>query len=1020
MPVGIGILVDVQVIRGLPARITRAMRSRSLIILVLTLLASLGFAQRGKDGIREKPFVPPKRWAIVIGAQEYAEFGRLKYAAKDAKDFAKLLIDDLDFQPDTVRLITDAPESGLKPTAETIQSELKAKLADGRLDKGDLFIFFFAGHGVGTPKGDFLLPTNATKSNVEEVGVRAKDIVEAFVAAGLKNVLVIADACRSGEKNTFGSELYELGDKANIGVLLGCAPGARSYEYPGLGHGAFTNFLMKAIRDKENVSKVSGALWVSRLAQDVKDKVRVYTERDYPTNPQIPTMETRETHDILLGAYPSLANLSEASKAMLAESKKLTPDAFRSAILDYAQIFYVNDLNADSIDLLRAGDAVFQLSPEDRYILAMNLEQLGRTEESQREFTKIQNQTENELYRYLATLLNPSRKIDPKTRVEAAQKAWKLEPTEYVAKIAWAALRISASSADVNTFLKQILDSPLMSGRARMFLESEQLGNAGDWDGAYKKLEACRALEGDYPDDYALDASLLTAKIKLAKTDDLEAFFNDAILRSPKMKGKWLLLLADFQDELGNKDAAFATVQRALKTPLEPDDLLHCIRLASLRYLQLKIDILVQVKRYPLAWKARLAEFWLTKLGQADAQAQMDMLTKEVTFCDDPFSLLFECYRMLDIQLEDALKLKAISDQQYLQLMIAYSSDMIQNVDKFGYDVFPWMLLVKFSLMCERYEQLKLLFDYKLGPMLDNGTIDPLLRAPYLFAALSVGDEARTAKIWQLRGFHPSDLVDAGWVLAMDRALRGDLAGATSLIPNQAASAPYRGAVLGFRAYLDVRSGKVVDLALVIKQLNGDPAGTQFVALAYAHLGKWANSLPLLKALYTQRVLSLTFLQAKVCQVYFDQLIASKKYDLAREVAYDMSISGYGNPLYSKIHFGEKPSIESFAGKTSYEAASLDFVSEMTNGSLDLEITLQGGVAGKLVLATKPYIVAGNVDAYGNVSATVRGEGKLWNLTGKIAPASEHNKVPRFATIGQALLLLEPNGQGRYLFARPR
>ncbi|MCC7230876.1 MAG: caspase family protein, partial [Fimbriimonadaceae bacterium] len=708
------------------------MRLRPFLLLVLTLLASLGTAQLTKNAIREKPFVPPKRWAIVIGAQEYAEYGRLKYAAKDAKDFAKLLVDDLDFQPDTVRLITDAPESTLKPTAETIQTELKAKLADGRLDKGDLFIFFFAGHGVGTPNGDYLLPANATKDNVEKAGVRAKDIVAAFVEAGLKNVLVIADACRSGEKNTFGSELYELGEKANIGVMLGCAPGARSYEYPGLGHGAFTNFLLKAIRDKENVSRVSGALWVSKLAQDVKNKVRVYTERDYPSNPQEPTMETRETHDILLGAYPSLATLTEASKAMLEESKKLTPDAFRSAILNYAQIFYVNDLNTDSIELLRAGDAVFQLSPEDRYILAMNLEQLGRTEESQREFSKIQKQTENELYRYLATLLNPGRKIDPKQRVEAAQKAWKLEPTEFVAKIAWAALRISASSADENAFLKQILDSPLISGRARTFLESEQLSSAGDWKGAYKKLEACLAMEGDYPDDYALDASLFTAKIKLSKTDDLEAFLNDAILRSPKKKGKWLLLLADLQDELGNKDAALATVQRALKTPLEPEDLLHCIRLASLRYLQLKVDILIQVKRYPLAWRARLAEFWLTKLGQADAQSQMETLTKDATFCDDPFSLMFECYRILDIQLEDALKLKAVSTDQYLQLMLAYSSDMILNVDKFGYDVFPWMLLVKFSLMCERYEQLKLLFDYKLGPMLDDGTIDPLLRAPYL------------------------------------------------------------------------------------------------------------------------------------------------------------------------------------------------------------------------------------------------------------------------------------------------
>ena len=116
--------------------------------------------------------------------------------------------------------------------------ELEVLLGDPRRTRSDLFVFYFCGHGAGLAEGDFLLPTDARLETAARLGLPVREVVERLTQAGMSNVLVIVDACREGAAHEFGRELEQLATRARLGVVLGCAPGAQSYEEARLGHGS--------------------------------------------------------------------------------------------------------------------------------------------------------------------------------------------------------------------------------------------------------------------------------------------------------------------------------------------------------------------------------------------------------------------------------------------------------------------------------------------------------------------------------------------------------------------------------------------------------------------------------------------------------------------------------------------------------------------------------------------------------------------------------------------------------------
>src|SRR5690348_12371882 len=110
-------------------RIARGILMRKLAVALCCALLLPAFAQQKAESKPDLPVVPGKRWAIVVGAAGYEHFGKLNYADDDAESVASALVEDFRFDPETVKLLTDKPDSKLKPTAGNIIGEIEDALA---------------------------------------------------------------------------------------------------------------------------------------------------------------------------------------------------------------------------------------------------------------------------------------------------------------------------------------------------------------------------------------------------------------------------------------------------------------------------------------------------------------------------------------------------------------------------------------------------------------------------------------------------------------------------------------------------------------------------------------------------------------------------------------------------------------------------------------------------------------------------------------------------------------------------
>jgi len=97
-------------------------------------------ADRGKSA--DKPI--RDKWALVVGISKFKNKSvpQLKYAAKDAKDFYRFLINKCNFAPDHVRLLLYE-----KATERRVMSELGSKFLARLARNDDLVVLFFSTHG---------------------------------------------------------------------------------------------------------------------------------------------------------------------------------------------------------------------------------------------------------------------------------------------------------------------------------------------------------------------------------------------------------------------------------------------------------------------------------------------------------------------------------------------------------------------------------------------------------------------------------------------------------------------------------------------------------------------------------------------------------------------------------------------------------------------------------------------------------------------------------------------------------
>jgi WD40 repeat protein len=218
--------------------------------------AKLEITQNGEGALdkRDNLFI------IAIGVDKYPNMPKscgpnhdeacdLSFAGADAKAFAETIEKEMGRQHVQIikRVLFNGAGPNLEPTAGNIMDAMDV-LRESR--DNDSVAIFIAGHGYSDPHTGYqFLPTNVRPGdhdNFASSTVVNWLALESSIQSAKGRRLLFVDTCRSG--NAFNARLIK--DASDEGVVAFSATNMQqdAIELPNLGHGVFTDVLIKGLR----------------------------------------------------------------------------------------------------------------------------------------------------------------------------------------------------------------------------------------------------------------------------------------------------------------------------------------------------------------------------------------------------------------------------------------------------------------------------------------------------------------------------------------------------------------------------------------------------------------------------------------------------------------------------------------------------------------------------------------------------------------------------------------------------
>lgn len=195
-------------------------------------------------------------FCLVIGNENYQERDtpNVKYAMQDSKTFRDYCARTLGIPNENIKFISDARYLQFKEGLRWFKQITTAFGRDVNL------IFYYAGHGIPNEKGHcHLLPTDVSINDAENA-YSLKDLYTSLANMTSNNVLLLIDACFSG--NDRGGdvaiddrhrgviiEVPEDNVPDNVIVMTATSQKETALAYDEKGHGFFTYFLLKKLQE---------------------------------------------------------------------------------------------------------------------------------------------------------------------------------------------------------------------------------------------------------------------------------------------------------------------------------------------------------------------------------------------------------------------------------------------------------------------------------------------------------------------------------------------------------------------------------------------------------------------------------------------------------------------------------------------------------------------------------------------------------------------------------------------------
>jgi uncharacterized caspase-like protein len=192
--------------------------------------------------------------ALAIGISDYpSPIRKLPAVANDVREMARLLGSDQgQFPAQNVRSLADEDA-----TQRAILDVIEATFSGVKAD--DAVFAYLAGHGEVVAGEYYFIAHDTTAQGIDTNGVPLKRIKEAFDASPSQRAFLWLDFCHSGgiiprdleagpdDREVISRALEVVQGQGKL-IVAACTPGQLAWESPAVGHGLFTDALLRGLK----------------------------------------------------------------------------------------------------------------------------------------------------------------------------------------------------------------------------------------------------------------------------------------------------------------------------------------------------------------------------------------------------------------------------------------------------------------------------------------------------------------------------------------------------------------------------------------------------------------------------------------------------------------------------------------------------------------------------------------------------------------------------------------------------
>jgi hypothetical protein len=1016
----------------LRATYVKLMIVRKIVSFICLAVAALGCAQFKVDP-QKIPVVQRKRRALIIGASSYQHLGKLSFASSDAERFRDALIAGFGFTKDSIKFVSDSPDSPAKPVAATILGELEQMLKDPILDRGDMFILYFSGHGMATPKGDYLCSTDTKPSDIETTGVPVLEVVQKLVKAKLRNVVIIADACRAGEKNEFGSDLYDLAKKSNIAVMLGCSPGQKSYEVPALKSGAFTYFLLKALGNPKNRTE-SGGLWTSKIATSVENSVFEYTQHDYGDNAQRPRSLADPTSDVMLAKFVT----KPEQRSLLSQNEDLKmvtdPEKVSDQMLEIGgELMQSNDYSG-SLEACKQALSLNAGNMFAAYYASVSTTFLGRSGEHEK-YCDMLKQSPDPYFHNLGFVFSDSRATRIADRAKSLRAFWESSPKDDVnALITWGKAQVFLPDALVKETLRMMQPDLKQGTRLSTLFEGEIAVIDGKLEMGLAKYRAAMKLSEstNYITNEELTVMQFPLLRQLSRLEELKTLMRSQFNQEKVPAMIWVTVAANLK-AIGNRDAAIAIVKKGIKegtlTELEVE---ICGLVMGASISDIVEDLEAQQKASPYSWKIRTIALIARGIKDKDVNATAKAFDEASRYCDDELEVISLTYQIENALIQDATRNFGISADKFSEPKELFRLMFFNRADQLGTDSEKWHQLGELGLDALQGPNTLRLFKKYLPDFSANSSLGSEFYGMLFQLATSVEDDDLAKYAIDHPKLTEPDRTDFRLLYVVYLITRGHYQKAKETFASiEALSPEFKIISTSVSAIFKARAGDLVPLKEVLGQklpgTEGNLLATGVAALAMSDLGHDDVAFPGLELVTKLQPTMVASIPMRCAERYFRILKAKGKVDQADQALFEMLKVNQSSPGIRASFFGTKASLQNYVCHLSGTAKWVSdqtfdqrnpthkdsyMTAAMGQGTVDLAIRKDGSVSGSIqVLDGERFELSGTVDQFGNLRGKAKSKDHEFDLEAKLI-GNEFKKTDTFkkSSVGQLIQIFNEKG----------